>query len=121
MLLEITFQQKYYGKWWENARTPVSFSDDNDKCGGAEYGPVDARTITVNNSHIISYSDASGSGLELQSILGNAKILDPDFPNKLLVYFDYGYQMSGTRDERANYWVRKKLNFFENFENLLRF
>ena len=111
-LFKITFESKYYGKWWENARTPVSFSDDSDKCGGAEYGPVDASTITVNNSHIIPYSDASGSGLELQSILGNAKILDANFPNKLLVYFDYGYQMSSTRDERANYWVRRILRNF---------
>ncbi|CBY35171.1 unnamed protein product [Oikopleura dioica] len=96
---------RYYGKWWENARTPVSFSDDNDKCGGAEYGPVDASTISVNNSHIIPYSDNSGSGLELQEILGNAKILDANFPNKLLVYFDYGYQLSASRDERSNYWI----------------
>ena len=84
--------QAYSGAWFEQARVPDKNQGD-DKCVSPIYAVKDDRNISVNNTHVIAYTDGDHHGQELQFVSGNAFVIDQDFPNKrFVVIFDFGRQ-----------------------------
>ncbi|KAJ8041364.1 Apolipoprotein D [Holothuria leucospilota] len=72
---------KYYGKWYEIARSDNIPFENGARCVTAEYTPTWSRRISVQNTGIVDGDD----GPEVREAQGEAWIPDEDYPAQLRV------------------------------------
>ena len=76
---------KYLGKWFDFAHNDRTNEPKNAACETANYGEIDIKTISINNTEYLHHGTSSQC---MKWAAGQGAITDSNYPNRLKVSFD---------------------------------